>query len=120
MYNSNSIEAKRAATSEAIRRMDGAIKGENRADYNSLQTAFKEVLNQDLGSNVSNLVNTQLNQGRNLSSNVDNMVANGQNAISNTNVNNTINQNPTKNYEIKSDEFKNSAIEDINKHKILS
>lgn len=117
MYNSNSIEAKRAATSEAIRRMDGAIKGENRADYNSLQTAFKEVLNQDLGSNVSNLVNTQLNQGRNLSYNVDNMVANGQNAISNTNVNNTINQNPTKNYEIKSDEFKNSAIEDINKHK---
>ena len=40
-----------------------------------------------------------------------------QNAISNTNVNNTINQNPTKDYQSQSDEFKNNAIEDINKHK---
>ncbi|MCT7616646.1 conjugal transfer protein TraG N-terminal domain-containing protein [Aliarcobacter butzleri] len=117
MYESGNERAAKNAVDEGTKRIDKAYIAGAGADYNNLNNAFITVTGFDLKGNVSDLVNTQLNQGKNLSSNVDNMVANGQNAISNTNVNNTINQNPTKDYQTQSDEFKNNAIEDMNKHK---
>lgn len=117
MYESGNERAAKNAVDEGTKRIDKAYIAGAGADYNNLNNAFITVTEFDLKGNVSDLVNTQLNQGKNLSSNVDNMVANGQNAISNTNVNNTINQNPTKDYQTQSDEFKNNAIEDMNKHK---
>ncbi|MEV9530247.1 conjugal transfer protein TraG N-terminal domain-containing protein [Aliarcobacter butzleri] len=117
MYESGNERAVKNAVDEGTKRIDKAYIAGAGADYNNLNNAFITVTGFDLKGNVSDLVNTQLNQGKNLSSNVDNMVANGQNAISNTNVNNTINQNPTKDYQTQSDEFKNNAIEDMNKHK---
>lgn len=118
MYESDSIDANRKAISETTNRIDTAKRTGFGADYNSLKEAFKEVINKDLvGSNVSNLVNTQIDQGKNLSSNVDNMVANGQNAVSNTTVNNSINQNPTNNYQSQANDFMNKSTEDMNNHK---
>jgi conjugal transfer mating pair stabilization protein TraG len=118
MYESDSIDANRKAISEVTNRIDTAKRTGFGADYNSLKEAFKEVINKDLvGSNVSNLVNTQIDQGKNLSSNVDNMVANGQNAVSNTTVNNSINQNPTNNYQSQANDFMNKSTEDMNNHK---
>ena len=68
MYESDSIDANRKAISEATNRIDTAKRTGFGADYNSLKEAFKEVINKDLvGSNVSNLVNTQIDQGKNLS-----------------------------------------------------
>lgn len=117
MYESGNERAAKNAVDEGTKRIDKAYIAGAGADYNNLNNAFITVTGFDLKGNLSDLVNTQLNQGKNLSSNVDNMVANGQNAISNTNVNNTINQNPTKDYQSQSDEFKNNAIKDMNKHK---
>ncbi|MBL3518878.1 conjugal transfer protein TraG N-terminal domain-containing protein [Arcobacter lanthieri] len=114
MYESDSIDANRKATSEATNRINTAIRTGFGADFNSLQKAFQEV---DLGSNISNLVNTQIDQGKNLDSNVSNSVSSGKDNVSNTSVNNTINQNPTNNYQSQADDFINKSTEDMNKHK---
>ncbi|MFX4266852.1 conjugal transfer protein TraG N-terminal domain-containing protein [Aliarcobacter butzleri] len=117
MYESGNERAVKNAVDEGTKRIDKAYISGAGADYNNLNSAFITVTGFDLKGNVSDLVNTQLSQGKNLSSNVDSMVANGQNVISNKNVNNTINQSPTKDYQSQSDEFKNNAIKDMNKHK---
>lgn len=117
MYESDSINAKRQATSEATGRINEAYSRKVGADYNAFAQAYQEITGKDLKGNISDLVNAQINQGKNLDSNIGNIVSLGQNNISNTNVNNSINQNPINTYESQSDKFKNNAIQDMNKHK---
>ena len=117
MYESTSIESKRQAISEGTKRIDNAVEKGVGADYNSLQTVFKEILNQDLSSNASSLVDTQLTQGKNLDSNVRNFVSQGQNNISNTNVNNSINQNPANTYQSQIDNAKTNSIQNMDNYK---
>ena len=117
MYESDSINAKRQATSEATGRINEAYSRKVGADYNAFAQAYQEITGKDLKGNISDLVNAQINQGKNLDSNIGNVVSLGQNNISNTNVNNSINQNPINTYESQSDKFKNNAIQDMNKHK---
>ncbi|MCR1815520.1 conjugal transfer protein TraG N-terminal domain-containing protein [Aliarcobacter butzleri] len=117
MYESGNERAAKNAVDEATKRIDKAYMAGAGADYNNLNSAFISITGFDLKGNLSDLVNTQLNQGRNLDSNIGNIVSNGQNGVANTDINNSINQNPTKDYQTQSDNFKNSSNQDMNKHK---
>ncbi|MFW3399641.1 conjugal transfer protein TraG N-terminal domain-containing protein [Aliarcobacter butzleri] len=117
MYESGNERAIKDAINDATHRIDKAFKMGAGADYNNLNSAFISTTGFDLKGNLSDLVNTQLNKGKNLDSNIGNIVSNGQNGVANTDINNSINQNPTKDYQIQSDNFKNSSNQDMNKHK---
>ncbi|MFX4277212.1 conjugal transfer protein TraG N-terminal domain-containing protein [Aliarcobacter butzleri] len=117
MYESGNERAIKDAINDATHRIDKAFKMGAGADYNNLNSAFISTTGFDLKGNLSDLVNTQLNQGKNLDSNIGNIVSNGQNGVANTDINNSINQNPTKDYQTQSDNFKNSSNQDMNKHK---
>ncbi|WP_323587527.1 conjugal transfer protein TraG N-terminal domain-containing protein [Aliarcobacter butzleri] len=117
MYESGNERAIKDAINDATHRIDKAFKMGAGADYNNLNSAFISTTGFDLKGNLSDLVNTQLNKGKNLDSNIGNIVSNGQNGVANTDINNSINQNPTKDYQTQSDNFKNSSNQDMNKHK---
>lgn len=117
MYESGNERAIKDAINDATHRIDKAFKMGAGADYNNLNSAFISTTGFDLKGNLSDLVNTQLNKGKNLDSNIGNIVSNGQNGVANTDINNSINQNPTKDYRTQSDNFKNSSNQDMNKHK---
>ncbi|KLE06506.1 hypothetical protein AF78_03000 [Aliarcobacter butzleri L353] len=117
MYESGNERAIKDAINDATHRIDKAFKMGAGADYNNLNSAFISTTGFDLKGNLSDLVNTQLNKGKNLDSNIGNIVSNGQNGVANTDINNSINQNPTKDYQTQSDNFKNSSTQNMNKHK---
>ena len=117
MYESGDTRAAKNAVDEASKRIDKAYANGTGADYNNLNTAFINISGFDARGNISELVNTQINQGKNLDSNVGNVVSQGQNNVSNTNVNNSINQNPTNTYQSQADDFKNSSNQNMSTHK---
>ncbi|MDN5087083.1 conjugal transfer protein TraG N-terminal domain-containing protein [Aliarcobacter butzleri] len=117
MYESGNERAIKDAINDATHRIDKAFKMGAGADYNNLNSAFISTTGFDLKGNLSDLVNTQLNKGKNLDSNIGNIVSNRQNGVANTDINNSINQNPTKDYQTQSDNFKNSSTQNMNKHK---
>jgi conjugal transfer mating pair stabilization protein TraG len=117
MYESGDSKASKNAVDEASKRIDKAYATGVGADYNNLNSAFVNVSGFDAKGNISDLVNTQINQGKNIDSNVGNVVSQGQNHISNTSVNNSINQNPTSTYQSQADNFKNHSIQNMNEHK---
>lgn len=117
MYESGNSRAAANAVDEASKRIDKAYTAGIGADYNNLNNAFITVTGFDAKGNISDLVNTQINQGKNLDSNIGNIVSQGQSNISNTNINNSINQNPTDTYQSQADDFKNSSIQNMDKHK---
>ena len=117
MYESGDSRAAKNAVDEASKRIDKAYTAGIGADYNNLNNAFITVTGFDAKGNISELVNTQINQGKNLDSNIGNIVSQGQSNISNTNINNSINQNPTDTYLSQADNFKSSSIENMNNHK---
>lgn len=117
MYESGDSRATKNAVDEASKRIDKAYTNGTGADYNNLNNAFITVSGFDAKGNISNLVNSQINQGKNIDSNVGNVVSHGQNHISNTNVNNSINQNPTSTYQSQADNFKDVSDSKMNAHK---
>jgi conjugal transfer mating pair stabilization protein TraG len=117
MYESGNSRAAANAVDEASKRIDRAYTAGIGADYNNLNNAFITVTGFDAKGNISDLVNTQINQGKNLDSNIGNIVSQGQSNISNTNINNSINQNPTDTYQSQADDFKNSSVQNMDKHK---
>ena len=117
MYESGDSRASKNAVDEASKRIDKAYTNGIGADYNNLNNAFITVSGFDAKGNISDLVNSQINQGKNIDSNVGNVVSHGQNHISNTNVNNSINQNPTNTYQSQADNFKDVSDSKMNAHK---
>lgn len=117
MYKSEDINAQRGAISEATKRIDQAYSKGVGADYKAFNHSYQEVTGIDLKGNISDLVNTQINQGKNLADNSSNTIGNGQSNISNTNVNNSINQNPTSTYQNQVDDFKNNTNKEMNDYK---
>lgn len=117
MYESGDSRATKNAVDEASKRIDKAYTNGIGADYNNLNSAFINVSGFDTKGNISDLVNTQINQGKNIDSNVGNVVSQGQNNISNTSVNNSINQNPTSTYQSQADNFKDASDTRMNTHK---
>lgn len=117
MYESGNSRAAANAVDEASKRIDRAYTAGIGADYNNLNNAFITVTGFDAKGNISDLVNTQINQGKNLDSNIGNIVSQGKSNISNTNINNSINQNPTDTYQSQADDFKNSSVQNMDKHK---
>lgn len=117
MYESGNSRAAANAVDEASKRIDKAYTAGIGADYNNLNNAFITVTGFDAKGNISDLVNTQINQGKNLDSNIGNIVSQGQSNISNTNINNSINQNPTDTYQSQANDFKNSSVQNMDKHK---
>ena len=117
MYESGNERAIKDAVNDATYRIDKAYTQGNGVDFNKLNNAFITVTGFDSKGNISSLVNTQLEQGKNLDSNVANSVSSGKDNISNTTVNNSINQNPTNNYQSQANDFMNKSTEDMNNHK---
>ena len=117
MYESGNERAIKDAVNDATYRIDKAYTQENGVDFNKLNNAFITVTGFDSKGNISNLVNTQIDQGKNLDSHVANSVSSGKDNISNTTVNNSINQNPTNNYQSQANDFMNKSTEDMNNHK---
>ncbi|WP_148624561.1 conjugal transfer protein TraG N-terminal domain-containing protein [Aliarcobacter cryaerophilus] len=117
MYESGNERAIKDAINDATYRIDKAYTQGNGVDFNKLNNAFITVTGFDSKGNISSLVNTQLEQGKNLDSNVANIVSSGKDNISNTTVNNSINQNPTNNYQSQANDFMNKSTEDMNNHK---
>ncbi|WP_141050921.1 conjugal transfer protein TraG N-terminal domain-containing protein [Aliarcobacter cryaerophilus] len=117
MYESGNERAIKDAINDATYRIDKAYTQGNGVDFNKLNNAFITVTGFDSKGNISSLVNTQLEQGKNLDSNVANSVSSGKDKISNTTVNNSINQNPTNNYQSQANDFMNKSTEDMNNHK---
>jgi conjugal transfer mating pair stabilization protein TraG len=117
MYESGDLKASKNAVDEASKRIDKAYSAGVGADYNNLNNAFINISGFDAKGNISDLVNTQINQGKNLDSNIGNVVSQGQNYISNNSVNNSINQNPTSTYQSQAENFKNHSIQNMNDHK---
>ena len=117
MYESGNERAIKDAVNDATYRIDKAYTQGNGVDFNKLNNAFITVTGFDSKGNISNLVNTQIDQGKNLDSHVANSVSSGKDNISNTTVNNSINQNPTNNYQSQANDFMNKSTEDMNNHK---
>lgn len=117
MYESGNERAIKDAINDATYRIDKAYTQGNGVDFHKLNNAFITVTGFDSKGNISSLVNTQLEQGKNLDSNVANSVSSGKDKISNTTVNNSINQNPTNNYQSQANDFMNKSTEDMNNHK---
>ena len=117
MYESGNERAIKDAVNDATYRIDKAYTQGNGVDFNKLNNAFITVTGFDSKGNISNLVNTQIDQGKNLDSHVANSVSLGKDNISNTTVNNSINQNPTNNYQSQANDFMNKSTEDMNNHK---
>lgn len=117
MYESGDNTAVKNSLDEASKRIDRAyLKGVG-ADYNNLNNAFITSTGFDIKGNLSDVVNTQINQGKHLADNSSNTIGNGQSNISNTNVNNSINQNPTSTYQNQVDDFKNNSNKEMNDYK---
>ncbi|WWW10919.1 conjugal transfer protein TraG N-terminal domain-containing protein [Arcobacter cryaerophilus gv. pseudocryaerophilus] len=117
MYESGNERAIKDAINDATYRIDKAYTQGNGVDFNKLNNAFITVTGFDSKGNISSLVNTQLEQGKNIDSNIANSVSSGKDNISNTTVNNSINQNPTNNYQSQANDFMNKSTEDMNNHK---
>jgi len=117
MYESGDTRAAKNALDEASKRIDSAYTSRMGADYNNLNNAFSTITGFDARGNLSNLVDANINDGKNLDTNIKGTVNLGQNDITTSNVNNTINQDPTNTYSTEANKFKEDGNNDMNNHK---